>query len=186
MRDLDTTLAYDLRHLSDEQLNELVDRLSTMNSAGIFQHKDFDKIRKLIKTNHKLNTNLNFECWGLYTTHYFNRKLVNALTLFETKFKQGDKVLVRDYEVWDWIEKVYGVEHNGRHYVESYNEAELLSYNFIKPYELQKKWYVVGRGVDAYYSVLSEDEVLWSRAEDKRVEEITDSEFIKHLDANAN
>lgn len=185
MRDLDRTVAYDLRYLSDEQLDELVDRLSTMHSAGIFQHKNFYKIKKLIKTNHKLNTNLNFECWGLYTTHYFNRKLVNALILFETGFKQGDKVLVRDYEDSDWSKRVYVVEHNGRHYVESYCEDELFSYRFIKPYKEQKNWYKLTKGNCLSYDRLSEIDRLEVDSS-YAIEEITDHEFIKHLDANAN
>lgn len=44
------------------------------------------------------------------------------------------------------------------------------------------KWYVVGRGLDAYYIILSEDEVLWRKAEDVRVTEITNQEFIKQLE----
>ena len=103
----------------------------------------------------------------------------------DTKFKQGDKVLVRDYKDSDWSKRVYVVEHNGRHYVESYNEAELVSYRHIKPYEEQKKWYKLTKGKYLSYDRLTETDRLEVDSS-YAIEEITDPEFIKHLDANAN
>lgn len=49
----------------------------------------------------------------------------------------------------------------------------------------EKKWYVVDRDLDAYYIKLSEDGALWIRAEDVRVEEITDQEFINQLEKHS-
>ena len=182
MLELDKSKAYDLRDLSDEQLNEFIKECRKQGATNAFNGKSNKYIRDegIVLFNHPLFKN------EFYINSKYNSETVNALTLFEPQFKQGDKVLVRYYEDSDWIEKVYVVEYNGDHYVKSDYESCLISFKYIKPYEEKSKWYVVGRGVDAYYSVLSEDEVLWSRAEDKRVEEITDPEFIKHLDANAN
>lgn len=47
------------------------------------------------------------------------------------------------------------------------------------------KWYAVDRGLDACYKTLTEEAVLWLRAEDIRVEEITDQDFIKQLEKHA-
>lgn len=102
-----------------------------------------------------------------------------------TKFKQGDKVLVRDYEDSEWSKRVYVVEYNGRHYVESYCEDELLSYKYIKPYEEKKKWYKLTKGKYLSYDRLTEMDRLEVDSS-YAIEEITDPEFIKHLDANAN
>ena len=103
----------------------------------------------------------------------------------DTKFKQGDKVLVRYYEDSDWSKRVYVIEHRERHYVESYNEDELFSYRHIKPYEEQRKWYKLTKGKYLSYDRLTEMDRL-EVGSLYAIEEITDPEFIKHLDANAN
>lgn len=138
MRDLDKTLAYDLRDLSDEQIELLFDQ---MRKQSMYKF-DYKRSHETIFAGYELDNN-----W--YTAENAMdlevKNVVNALTLFETKFKQGDKVLVRNIEDSDWSKRVYVVEHNGRHYVETYCESDLISYNFIKPYEEQRKWYKLTR-----------------------------------------
>lgn len=189
MRDLDRTVAYDLRDLSDEQLKKFAEWY--MNNT----HKEYLK--------KGLNATLEFikswlsarpfsfymdktgvSMWG-FGQNYILSRCVNALTLFEPQFKQGDKVLVRNREDSDWSKRVYVVEHNGRHYVESYCEDELFSYRYIKPYEEKRKWHKLTKGKYLSYDRLTETDRLEVDSS-FAIEEITDPEFIKHLDANAN
>lgn len=58
---------------------------------------------------------------------------------YKHQFKQGDKVLVRDDEDDEWVERFYATEYNGNHYVESKYSNGLSRYVFIKPYEEQIK-----------------------------------------------
>ena len=103
----------------------------------------------------------------------------------ESEFKKGDKVLVRDCEYADWIERVYVIEHNGRHYVKTSSEDILYSYKFIKPYEEQRKWYKsISLKNRITYDLMDTTEKLGLIESGFVVLEITDKEFINQLENN--
>ena len=102
----------------------------------------------------------------------------------EYQFKQGDKVLVKDYESDEWKERVYATKYNGQHYVETKYGNELLSHKYIKPYEEQIKWYKVAykSGNLVYKKLTKSHYIRLVECYNITPKEVTNLEFIKYLD----
>lgn len=102
----------------------------------------------------------------------------------EYQFKQGDKVLVRDDESNEWVERVYATKYNGQHYVEAKYANVLSYYRFIKPYEEEIKWYkVVYKSGNLVYKKLTKSHyVRLVEGYNITPKEVTNLEFIKYLD----
>lgn len=135
MKKLDITKAYYLGDLEEFHRGVVFDYLLNIDYTFKTTRKiDFQKI----------DTDYIFYAideWEWYTKIEFVEKeidleVVNALTLFEPQFKQGDKVLVSDNK-WYWVDGEFITEYKDQFVVKTYNS--IIGRKHIKPYEEEIK-----------------------------------------------